>query len=66
MAVIETHVVVPVTANYKAGPGYRGPLLRSLGFPEGPYIFGVAKLFVRQAAKLDPTVKFKIVEYVKE
>lgn len=60
---IETHVVVLDNEEYKGGEGYRGPILKELGFPEGPYVHGVAKIFVRQAKKADSSKRFKIVEY---
>jgi len=61
---IETHVVVLADEEYTGGPGYKGPILKTLGFPEGPYLPGVAKIFVRQAKKVDSSKKFKIVEYI--
>ena len=61
---IETHVVVLENEGYVSGPGYNGPILKELGFPEGPYLQGIAKIFVRQARKVDSTKRFKIMEYV--
>jgi len=63
---IETHVVVLQEENYTKGIGYRGPVLRELGFPAGPYIEGVAKIFVRQAKSINPKLRFKIMEYKPE
>ena len=63
---IETHVVVLQEEAYNKGTGYRGPIMKSLGFPEGPYVEGVAKLFVRQARSVDKTKRFKVVKYVAE
>lgn len=60
---IETHVVVLEDEIYTGGVGYRGPVLKELGFPEGPYIFGVAKLFVNQAKRAKTKARFKIVEH---
>jgi hypothetical protein len=62
----ENFVVVPEGQEYIGGNGYKGPLLRELGFPEGPYIQGVAKILIRQMASLNPRAKFKIVEYKKQ
>ena len=59
----ENFVVVQEGQPYTGGVGYKGPLLRELGFPEGPYIQGVAKILIRQLASLNPRAKFKIVEY---
>jgi len=61
---IETHVVVLEGEDYVSGPGYNGPVLKELGFPEGPYLQGIAKIFIRQARKADPSKRFKIVEYI--
>ncbi len=63
---IETHVVVLQEETYKAGSGYSGPILKSLGFPEGPYLEGIAKLFVRQARSVDKNKRFKVLKYVPE
>lgn len=63
---LETHVVVKEEEQYTGGVGYKGPILRELGFPEGPYILGVAKLFVRQAQSVNSKARFKIVEYKAE
>ena len=62
---LENSVVVYEKENYKGGNGYKGPLLRDLGFPEGPYTPGVAKILVRQLKSLVPNQKFKIVAYAK-
>lgn len=62
---LENSVVVHEKENYKEGNGYKGPLLRELGFPEGPYTPGVAKILVRQLKSLVPNQKFKIVPYAK-
>lgn len=58
----ERFVVIPADSHYEGGVGYTGPILTALGFPEGPYLEGVAKIFVRQARSVDPKMKFKIVE----
>jgi hypothetical protein len=63
---LENFVVVPEGEEYAKGNGYKGPLLRELGFPEGPYTQGVAKILIRQLASLNPKAKFKIVEYKKQ
>jgi hypothetical protein len=63
---IETHVVVLADEVYTGGVGYRGPVLKELGFPEGPYILGVAKIFVNQAKRSKTKADFKIVEYIPE
>lgn len=60
---IETSVVIRDGEKYSGGNGYNGPLLRELGFPEGPYTKGVAKILIRQLASLTPKLKFKIVDY---
>ena len=63
---IETRVVVPQEETYKSGVGYRGPILRTLGFPEGPYTERTAQTFVQQARSVDSKKRFKIVAYVPE
>lgn len=63
---LETHVVVLEEENYKNGNGYRGPILKELGFPEGPYLPGIAKIFINQARRVDKTKRFVIKEYVEE
>lgn len=63
---IETHVVVLEREVYTGGPGYNGYVMKQLGFPEGPYLKGVAELFVRQARSVDKKIKFKVVEYLPE
>ena len=60
---LEKFVVVRERDNYKGGIGYTGPLLRELGFPEGPYIQGTAKILVNQLRSIS-SEKFKIVDYV--
>jgi hypothetical protein len=60
---IETSVVIRDGETYNGGNGYNGPLLRELGFPEGPYTKGVAKILIRQLGSLTPKLKFKIVDY---
>ncbi len=60
---LEKFVVVRDRDNYKSGAGYSGPLLRQLGFPEGPYIHGTAKILVNQLRSIS-SEKFKIVDYV--
>jgi len=62
---LENFVVVRERDNYKSGIGYTGPLLRELGFPEGPYIHGTAKILINQLRSLT-NEKFKIVDYVKK
>ena len=62
MAAIE-YVVVEANKAYEGGLGYQGPLIKKLGFPEAPYGPAGAKIFVRQAAKLNPNKKFRIEEY---
>jgi len=62
---LENFVVVRERDNYKRGIGYTGPLLRELGFPEGPYIHGTAKILINQLRSLT-NEKFKIVDYVKK
>jgi len=63
---LEKFVVVQEGQVYKGGNGYKGPLLQELGFPEGPYIQGVAKILIRQLSSLTPKLKFKIMEYTKQ
>lgn len=60
---LEKFVVVRDRDTYQSGIGYTGPLLRQLGFPEGPYIKGTAKILVNQLKSLT-TERFKIVDYV--
>lgn len=62
---LENFVVVRERDNYKSGIWYTGPLLRELGFPEGPYIHGTAKILINQLRSLT-NEKFKIVDYVKK
>ena len=60
---IERFVVVLENQTYTGGPGYKGRVLRELQFPEGPYVLGTAKIFIRQAKTVDSKLKFKIVDY---
>lgn len=60
---LENFVVVLEGTEYKGGIGYEGPLLRELGFPEGPYLKGVAKILINQLKSLNPKAKFVIKEY---
>jgi len=60
---LEQFVVIRERDNYKSGAGYSGPFLRQLGFPEGPYIQGTAKILVNQLRSIS-SEKFKIVGYI--
>jgi hypothetical protein len=60
---LEKFVVVRERDNYTEGKGYTGPLLRELGFPEGPYIQGTAKILIRQLKSISQE-RFKVVDYV--
>ena len=61
---IETYVVVEKGSVYTGGKGYTGYVLRELGFPEGPYILGTAKILVRQAATVNSKLKLVITKYI--
>ena len=60
------HFVVVKAADkdrYKGGPGYRGPELKELGFPLGPYSLAGAKALVVQAKKLNPKLNLVVVPF---
>ena len=59
----ENTVAVVRGTTYEGGTGYEGPILRSLGFPRGPWTPLVARIFVRQAKTVDASVKFDLVTY---
>lgn len=61
---IETVVVVEKGTEYKSGIGYTGPVLQRLGFPEGPYTPGVAKILIRQSRSADSTIRLETRNYV--
>lgn len=65
MDTVETKVVVPVNRPYKGGKGYRGPELRALQYPTGPYTPKVARILVRQLSEVNPRLRVKIVDYIK-
>lgn len=60
------YVVTPSeeASNYQEGPGYKGPLLRKLGFPIGPYSKVGAETLLRQLKKLEPKKKFVILPFI--
>lgn len=60
---LEDTVVILKGEDYSGGPGYNGPILWQLGFPAGPYLPGVARIFIRQAKKQDPSVEFETRPY---
>jgi hypothetical protein len=52
--------------NYRGGLGYRGPELKELGFPLGPYGAAGAKILVRQIKSISPKKEFEILPFIGE